>query len=164
MKVAYVSSVLSYYSEGFDLNKCLMQTPFFMQVHYHPDVETFVSSKVNVKCELSLEGNMNSQAILNQPSIGVSNIEGEGMKKYDSFSKWMSKELVEEVEESPMKSTSQAYWKFMESERIDDSGMINLEQDAFVVGPSVSQDQLFSIIDFSPNWAYTGVETKVGIF
>ena len=163
MKAACGSSFLSYYHEGFDLNKFLMQTPFVTQAHCRPDVETFASSRVNVKCE-SVEGYMNSRAILNQPSIGLSNIEGEGLKKYDSFSKWMSKELVEEVEESPMKSTSQAYWKFMETERVDDSGMSNPEQDAFIVGPSVSQDQLFSIIDFSPNWAYTGVETKVGNF
>eukprot|EP00262_Sarcandra_glabra_P011545 TRINITY_DN2797_c0_g2_i1.p1 TRINITY_DN2797_c0_g2~~TRINITY_DN2797_c0_g2_i1.p1 ORF type:complete len:671 (+),score=136.95 TRINITY_DN2797_c0_g2_i1:186-2015(+) len=39
--------------------------------------------------------------------------------------------------------------------------------DAYLLSPSLSQDQLFSIVDFSPNWAYTGLETKVlvsGIF
>lgn len=136
-----------------------------LQVYDH-DAESFSSSKVDIKYDLSLDGNMSSATILKQSSQGLSNVEGEGLKKCDSFSTWMSKALAE-VDDSNTKSTSQGYWNFMEPERVDDSGMSNPAQDAFIVGPSVSQDQLFSIIDFSPNWAYGGVGTKVlitGIF
>ncbi|ONK74053.1 uncharacterized protein A4U43_C03F2300 [Asparagus officinalis] len=130
------------------------------ELQEHPrDIDSVASSQANVKCELSLDGIMSSPAILKQSSAGLSNVEGEGLKKYDSFSKWMSKEFTEV--DDPHKSTSQAYWNFMENVRVDDSGMSNPEQDAFIVGPSVSQDQLFSIIDYSPNWAYSGIETKV---
>lgn len=123
-------------------------------------MDPFAPSNVNIKRELSLEGTMNTPSILKQSSAGLSIIEGEGLKKYDSFSKWMSRALAE-VDSSNVKSASQGYWNFMDSERVDDSDMSNPEQDAFIVGPSVSQNQLFSIIDFSPNWAYVGMETKV---
>ncbi|CAI9753168.1 unnamed protein product [Fraxinus pennsylvanica] len=46
----------------------------------------------------------------------------------------------------------------------DDSGIsAQVPLDNYFLGPSLSQDQLFSIIDFSPNWACAGSEIKVVI-
>ncbi|KAJ0082785.1 hypothetical protein Patl1_12395 [Pistacia atlantica] len=58
----------------------------------------------------------------------------EGLKKTDSFNRWM----------------------------IEDSSIPpQVRLDTYMLGPSVSQDQLYSIIDFSPNWVYVGSEIKV---
>ncbi|OUZ99343.1 IQ motif [Macleaya cordata] len=84
------------------------------------------------------------------------------LKKTDSFTRWMSKELGE-VEETNMKSSSATYWDTVESENaVDDSSLSpQVHLDPYLLSPSLSQDQLFSIIDFSPNWAYSDSETKV---
>ncbi|CAM8934064.1 unnamed protein product [Rhodiola kirilowii] len=86
----------------------------------------------------------------------------DGLKKLDSFNRWMSKELGD-VDESIVQSRCGAYWDAVESENeINDSGgpsQVILEAD--MVGPSLSMDQLFSIIDFSPSWAYEDSEIKV---
>ncbi|KAK1302347.1 Calmodulin-binding transcription activator 3 [Acorus calamus] len=88
----------------------------------------------------------------------------EGLKKFDSFSRWMSKELGE-VDDTHIRSTSEVYWDIVESESqnvIDNPSLSHEGQfDSYVLSPSLSQDQLFSIIDFSPNWACTGTESKV---
>lgn len=86
----------------------------------------------------------------------------EGIKKLDSFDRWMSKELGD-VKETQTQSTSGTYWEAVESENGVDDSIISphVQLDSYVLGPSLSQDQLFSIIDFSPNWAYAGSEIKV---
>lgn len=111
--------------------------------------------------EISVDGNADRSPLLKQISLDFSNLEGEGLKKYDSFSKWMSRELGE-VNESHTKSNSGAYWSAVGSDNVaEDASISNHEHlDAYIM-PSLSQDQLFSIIDFSPNWAHAGSETKV---
>ncbi|XVF61622.1 hypothetical protein PTKIN_Ptkin08bG0145500 [Pterospermum kingtungense] len=91
-----------------------------------------------------------------------SSLAEEALKKLDSFNRWMSKELGD-VDESHILSSSEAYWDEVEGQnRVDDSAISSQGQlDAFMLGPSLSHDQLFSIIDFSPNWAYVGSEIKV---
>ncbi|KAI3691476.1 hypothetical protein L2E82_49837 [Cichorium intybus] len=86
----------------------------------------------------------------------------EGIKKLDSFDRWMTKELGD-VKESQTQSTSGTYWEAVESENGVDDSIISpqVHLESYVLGPSLSQDQLFSIIDFSPNWAYAGSEIKV---
>ncbi|KAL0396567.1 UNVERIFIED_CONTAM: Calmodulin-binding transcription activator 3 [Sesamum calycinum] len=87
-------------------------------------------------------------------------IMGEGLRKLDSFDRWMSKELGD-VTESNVQPGSGAYWETVGSEDGDDTGIsTQMPLDNFILGPSLSQDQLFSIIDFSPNWAYSGSEIK----
>lgn len=75
----------------------------------------------------------------------------EGLKKLDSFNQWMSKELGD-VEESSNRSTSSTYWDTVESEN---------EVGNYVLDPSISHDQLFSIIDYSPSWTFEYSEIKV---
>ncbi|XP_027920339.1 calmodulin-binding transcription activator 3 isoform X2 [Vigna unguiculata] len=86
----------------------------------------------------------------------------EGLKKLDSFNQWMSKELGD-VEESNKPSTSGAYWDTVESESEVGSTTIPSQGhlDTYVLDPSVSNEQLFSIIDYSPSWAFEGSEVKI---
>jgi hypothetical protein len=86
-----------------------------------------------------------------------------GLKKLDSFDRWMSNELGD-VNESKAQSNSENYWEVVGSEEgIDDSGIspqANLEG---YMSPSLSQDQLFSITDFSPSGATSGCSIQVRI-
>ncbi|KAL6993149.1 hypothetical protein U1Q18_011267 [Sarracenia purpurea var. burkii] len=97
---------------------------------------------------------------LKQPLLN--GLQREGLKKLDSFDRWMSKELGD-VNESHIQSSPGNYWETVESEDgVDDSSIApGGHLDTYVLSPSLSQDQLFSIIDFSPNWAYEGSEIKV---
>ncbi|KAL6220090.1 hypothetical protein ACLB2K_007847 [Fragaria x ananassa] len=87
---------------------------------------------------------------------------GDGLKKLDSFNRWMSKEL-EDVNEPQTQSGSGAYWDTVESENeVDESSVpLQVRLDSYMLGPSLSHDQLFSIVDFSPNWTYENSESKV---
>ncbi|XP_061344118.1 calmodulin-binding transcription activator 3-like [Gastrolobium bilobum] len=86
----------------------------------------------------------------------------EGLKKLDSFNQWMSKELGD-VEESNIQSTSDTYWDTVENENEVGSTTIpsQVHLDSYVLDPSISHDQLFSIIDYSPSWTFEGSEVKV---
>ncbi|XP_071696321.1 calmodulin-binding transcription activator 3-like isoform X2 [Rutidosis leptorrhynchoides] len=113
----------------------------------------------------NLDGNLNLNEDEKSGSLRPPYLDGfmkEGLKKLDSFDRWMSKELGD-VKESQSQSTSETYWEAVESENGVDDSIISpqVHLDSFVLGPSLSQDQLFTIIDFSPNWAYAGSEIKV---
>ncbi|KAM0901596.1 hypothetical protein ACQ4PT_019876 [Festuca glaucescens] len=100
--------------------------------------------------------------LLKQSSLDLFNIEPNGLKKFDSFSRWMSDELAE-VADLDIKSSSDTFWSNAETVNAADvsSIPINEQLDAYVVSPSLSQDQLFSIIDVSPSWADTDSKIKV---
>ncbi|XP_066379415.1 calmodulin-binding transcription activator 3-like isoform X1 [Miscanthus floridulus] len=102
--------------------------------------------------------------LLKQSSLDLLTIETPGLKKHDSFSRWMSKEL-EEVVDLGIKSTSDAFWSSIETVKVPDGSNVlsNDQLDAYVVSPSLSQDQLFSILDVSPSCAYIGTNTKVSV-
>ncbi|KAF8079939.1 hypothetical protein N665_0989s0009 [Sinapis alba] len=90
----------------------------------------------------------------------------EGLKKVDSFSRWMSKELgdvgvIADANESFTHSSSTAYWEEVESEDGSNGHKARRDLDGYVMSPSLSKEQLFSIIDFAPNWTYVGCEVKV---
>ncbi|XP_071701705.1 calmodulin-binding transcription activator 3-like [Rutidosis leptorrhynchoides] len=111
----------------------------------------------------NVEGNLNPDE--KSGSLKPPYLEGfmkEGLKKLDSFDRWMSKELGD-VKETQTQSTSGTYWEAVESENGVDDSIISpqVHLDSYVLGPSLSQDQLFTITDFSPNWAYAGSEIKV---
>ncbi|XP_059308105.1 calmodulin-binding transcription activator 1-like isoform X1 [Lycium ferocissimum] len=98
---------------------------------------------------------------LKQPLLdGV--LKREGLKKLDSFDRWMSKEL-EDVSEPHMQSNSSSYWDNVgDEDGVDNSTIASQVQlDTYMLSPSLAQDQVFSIIDFSPNWAFAGSEIKV---
>ncbi|KAJ0036031.1 hypothetical protein Pint_24238 [Pistacia integerrima] len=86
------------------------------------------------------------------------------LKKLDSFGRWMDQEIGGDCDDSLMASDSGNYWNTLDSGNDDKevsslSHHMQLEIDS--LAPSLSQEQLFSIRDFSPDWAYSGVETKV---
>ncbi|XP_048128779.1 calmodulin-binding transcription activator 2-like isoform X2 [Rhodamnia argentea] len=74
----------------------------------------------------------------------------DGLKKVDSFSRWISRELGD-VEDLQVQSTSGLPWSTVDCGNVEESSL----------GPSISQDQLFSILDFSPKWAYGDSGIKV---
>uniref|UniRef100_A0ACD5UK92 Uncharacterized protein n=1 Tax=Avena sativa TaxID=4498 RepID=A0ACD5UK92_AVESA len=100
--------------------------------------------------------------LLKQSSLDLFNNEPNGLKKFDSFSRWMSDELAE-VADLDIKTSSDTFWSSAETVNVADGSSIpiNEQLDAYVVSPSLSQDQLFSIIDVSPSWTYTGSKLKV---
>lgn len=105
----------------------------------------------------SLEGKAEHSA-LRQPLLD--GVRKEGLKKLDSFDRWISKELGD-VNESHIQSSSTNYWESVGNEDDDSNVTTPVHIDPYMMGPSLSQDQLFSIIDFSPNWAFSGSEIKV---
>nr|XP_027068799.1 calmodulin-binding transcription activator 2-like isoform X1 [Coffea arabica]XP_027068800.1 calmodulin-binding transcription activator 2-like isoform X1 [Coffea arabica]XP_027116905.1 calmodulin-binding transcription activator 2-like isoform X1 [Coffea arabica]XP_027116906.1 calmodulin-binding transcription activator 2-like isoform X1 [Coffea arabica] len=106
-------------------------------------------------------GSGNCSLVLKQPHLSGIQAE-ESLKKVDSFSRWMAKELGE-VEELPLQSTNGYSWSVIQTEDVvgDSCTPTQLQLDADTLNFSLSQDQLFSITDFSPNWAYSRLETKV---
>ncbi|XP_020222817.1 calmodulin-binding transcription activator 2 isoform X2 [Cajanus cajan] len=75
----------------------------------------------------------------------------ESLKKVDSFSRWITKELAG-VDDLHMQSSPGISWSTDECGDVIDDTSLNL---------SLSQDQLFSINDFSPKWAYAESEIEV---
>lgn len=123
-----------------------------------PNTEHESDFKSVFESNLVLEGKPNYISGKKQSLLDNSLTE-EGLKKLDSFNRWMSKELGD-VNESHMQTSSGSYWDTVEAENgVDDSSQVRL--DNYVLSPSLSQDQLYSIIDFSPNWAYEDSEVKV---
>ncbi|CAK9163251.1 unnamed protein product [Ilex paraguariensis] len=116
--------------------------------------------------KLDLEKNYQSMesktdySALKQPLLD--GVQREGLKKLDSFDRWMSKELGD-VNQLHTQASSESYWDTVGSEDgVGDSSIAPQEHlDTYMLGLSLSQDQLFSIIDFSPNWAFAGSEVKV---
>lgn len=93
----------------------------------------------------------------------------EGLKKMDSFNRWMSKELgdvgvIADANESFTQSTSRTYWEEVESEDGSNGHNSRRDLDGYVMSPSLSKEQLFSIDDFSPSWTFVGCEVTVSTF
>ncbi|KAI3434207.1 uncharacterized protein J3R85_006659 [Psidium guajava] len=106
---------------------------------------------------VALEGKADCLSTGKQPFANI--LAEDGLKKIDSFNRWMSKQLGD-VNELLGQSSNGAYWSEVVSDRVDSSDSQEREND-FMLTPSLSQEQLFSIIDFSPSWTYAGLEIKV---
>ncbi|CAN4107976.1 unnamed protein product [Withania somnifera] len=116
-----------------------------------------VQGDINQENSLDMLG-LGDYSTIKQPHLSSVKVE-EGLKKVDSFSRWVAKEL-EDVEELHMQPSTRISWN-MDAE--DDGSCLprQLHMDSDSPDPSLSQEQVFSIIDFSPNWAYSNLETKV---
>ncbi|OMO76808.1 IQ motif, EF-hand binding site [Corchorus capsularis] len=78
------------------------------------------------------------------------------LKKLDSFGRWMEAEMGGDCHDSLIASDhSVNYWNPLDIES-DVSEVSSL----YPLDPSLVE-QLFTIVDFAPNWAYSGVETQV---
>ncbi|KAL5549740.1 hypothetical protein UlMin_004971, partial [Ulmus minor] len=96
--------------------------------------------------------------------VAPSNEELGGLKKLDSFGRWMDEEISIHCDDSLMASDSANFWNTLDAEN-DDKKVSSLSRhmqlDVESLGPSLSQEQLFSICDFSPDWAYSDDDRKV---
>ncbi|KZV52473.1 calmodulin-binding transcription activator 2 [Dorcoceras hygrometricum] len=102
-------------------------------------------------------GNENYSFLLKKPLIN-SLQKDESLKKVDSFTRWMARELGE-ADELDMLSNNRLSWSIMGSEYDSNiSAQLEVESDSL---SSILGDQLFSIIDFSPSWTYSNWECKV---
>ncbi|XP_052133766.1 uncharacterized protein LOC127752443 isoform X2 [Oryza glaberrima] len=153
-------------NENFQRRTYWMLEPDFMHivlVHY---LEIKFSSST---CESSITENSFQQndgsleaAIsytLKTQSSNLSDILKDSFKKSESFTGWMNKELLK-VDDSQLQSSSGVYWNTEEADSIMEASSRE-PLDKFTVAPMDSQDQLLSIVDFSPSWTYAGSKTKV---
>ncbi|XP_072975086.1 calmodulin-binding transcription activator 3-like [Typha angustifolia] len=105
-----------------------------------------------------------SYAFKNKLETNSLDNEHENLKRLDSFGRWMSKEIGKDCDDSLMASDSGDYWNALDTQG-DDKEVTSLSRhmqlDIVALGPSLSQEQLFSILDFSPDWAYSRIGTKV---
>ncbi|XP_022984174.1 calmodulin-binding transcription activator 3 isoform X2 [Cucurbita maxima] len=106
-------------------------------------------------CEAILEGKSKSKKQLLLNAVAT-----ESLRKSDSFNQWMSREL-RDVKEASMQCNSGAHWNSVENEVGNSSISSQAHLDTYMFSRSLSHEQLFSIIDFSPSWAYEGSEIKV---
>ncbi|KAF3657249.1 calmodulin-binding transcription activator 2 isoform X1 [Capsicum chacoense] len=124
----------------------------------------YLNSLLEVQGDMNQESNMDmielgDYSTVKQPQLSSVKME-EGLKKVDSFSRWVAKEL-EDVEELHMQPNNRISWNAIDTEEEDSYLPNRLHMDSDSLNPSLSQEQVFSIIDFSPNWAYSNFETKV---
>ncbi|KAI4325938.1 hypothetical protein MLD38_031299 [Melastoma candidum] len=84
----------------------------------------------------------------------------EGLKKIDSFNRWMSKELGDDI--LLPQSTPGTFWATTDGDATFQSSDPSREQDNnYMLDPLISQEQLFSITDISPSWTYVGSVIQV---
>ncbi|CAA0812405.1 Calmodulin-binding transcription activator 2, partial [Striga hermonthica] len=113
--------------------------------------ETDIATNPNLENGMTTIGNGNYSLIMKKPL-------GETLKKVDSFSSWIASELGE-VDDLDMQSSDAILWSTMGIE-YEHNMAAQLHVDTHMLNPSISFDQLFSISDFLPNWAYSNLETK----
>ncbi|KAK4256537.1 hypothetical protein QN277_006246 [Acacia crassicarpa] len=95
-------------------------------------------------------------------SCDLEQFESGELKKLDSFGRWMAKEIGGNCDDCLMTSDSGNYWDTLDPHNYDKVvSSLHMQLDVDLLGPSLSQEQLFSILDFSPDWIFSGSETKV---
>ncbi|XP_022967566.1 calmodulin-binding transcription activator 2-like isoform X2 [Cucurbita maxima] len=111
--------------------------------------ESYSAMRLSSENDTSKEGTVGYSLSLKQSLIDGE----ESLKKVDSFSRWVSRELVE-VDDLHMHPSSGLSWSTVEcGDMVDNSSL----------SPSLSEDQLFSIIEFSPKSTLADLETEVVI-
>ncbi|KAL6517638.1 hypothetical protein OROMI_033339 [Orobanche minor] len=121
------------------------------------DAETGNAMNPNVESFMNTIENVNNSFLMKKPLISGLQ-KDESLKKVDSFSRWVAKELGDA--DLDLQSSNGISWSIIGGD-YDSNMPATLQVDTVTMNPSISQDQLFSIIDFSPNWAYVDLETKV---
>lgn len=128
-------------------------------IHPNTCVCFYICQSIN-PLELSsteFQDNTNVSCTAKQPLLG-NIIAGEGLQKVDSFSKWMSKELA--GVDLDLKPSSEFSW-IVSTASVDDPSEPGED---YSMSPSIGQDQLFDIQDFSPSCSSTDTETKVILY
>ncbi|XP_057765231.1 calmodulin-binding transcription activator 2-like isoform X2 [Salvia miltiorrhiza] len=122
------------------------------------DTDTGNAADADMEDGMTVTGSESYFFHLRKPLINGLQTE-DSLKKVDSFSRWIAKEIGE-AGDLDMQSSNGISWSIMGSE-YDPTMSAQLQVDTHTLNPSVSQDQLFTIIDFSPSWAYSTLDTKV---
>ncbi|KAH6766999.1 hypothetical protein C2S52_017982 [Perilla frutescens var. hirtella] len=122
------------------------------------DTDTGHATDLNLEDGMPVTGSESYFLHMRKPLISGLQTE-DSLKKVDSFSRWVAKELGD-ADELDMQTSNEISWSIMGSE-YDPTMSAQLQVDTHTLNPSISQDQLISIIDFSPSWAYSTFETKV---
>uniref|UniRef100_A0A7N2R6B9 CG-1 domain-containing protein n=1 Tax=Quercus lobata TaxID=97700 RepID=A0A7N2R6B9_QUELO len=96
---------------------------------------------------------------------GKDNNETVGLKKLDSFGRWMDKEIGGDCDDSLMGSDSGNYWNTNTLDAENDEKEVSslshhMQLEINSLGPSLSQQQVFTIHDFAPDWTYSGDTTE----
>ncbi|XP_061360263.1 calmodulin-binding transcription activator 2-like isoform X2 [Gastrolobium bilobum] len=127
---------------------------FHTLFHGHTDLTVAATTTVLVEQKFQDGGTHNDES---------EHVESGELKKLDSFGRWMDKEIGGDCDNSLMASDSGNYWSTLDAHNEDKevSSLCHMQLDMDSLGPSLSQEQLFSIHDFSPEWAYAGDRTKV---
>ncbi|XVE93132.1 hypothetical protein REPUB_Repub01dG0163900 [Reevesia pubescens] len=132
--------------EEFTSHDVLNEQPVHKNLQMQFDADSS-SVKTYLENDMHFDGNVKYAF-----SLKKSLLDGEeSLKKVDSFSRWIAKELGE-VDDLQMQSSSGIAWSTVECGNVSDEVSLS---------PSLSHDQLFSIVDFSPKWAYIDLETEV---
>ncbi|RAL53070.1 hypothetical protein DM860_016305 [Cuscuta australis] len=150
----------------------LQSTKWFMDQKIEPNQAFDFTSKLVkenysenfLKAELNSDPNVEVKTDhLSAKQPLLDSVLKQGLKKLDSFDRWISKELEDVNEETHMQSCSGSYWENVgNGDGVEESTISSQVQlDTYVLSPSLSQDQFFTILDFSPTWVYAGTETKV---
>ncbi|OMO64847.1 IQ motif, EF-hand binding site [Corchorus olitorius] len=121
------------------------------------DVQPVAESPEEVIQDYDLDVPDQNDSSLGEAVSSSAQIENESkLKKLDSFGRWMEAEMGGDCHDSLIASDhSVNYWNPLDIES-DVSEVSSL----YPLDPSLVE-QLFTIVDFAPNWAYSGVETKV---
>lgn len=95
---------------------------------------------------------------------GVTEGEAVEQKELDSFERWWDKEIAGDFDDNLITHVTGKYWDTLDTRNEEKEGMslcLDMLLDTDFLGPSLSQQQLFSINDFAPQWTISGMETKV---
>ncbi|KAG6667871.1 hypothetical protein CIPAW_01G131100 [Carya illinoinensis] len=119
----------------------------------HPQFHSYSDPRVEVTSTVHAE---------EKGGDGVNNEAGE-LKKLDSFGRWMDKEIGRDCDNSLMASDSSNYWNTLDAEN-DKKEVSSLSRhmhlDTDLLGPYLCQEQLFTIHEFLPDWAYSEDTTE----
>ena len=132
-----------------------------------PQFESTKDSQINFTASGQHFDFTNEASYLKEYALGdVDNRDHGDLKKLDSFGRWMNKEMGRDSDNSLMTSESGSYLRSFDTQNGNKevtSLFRHMQLDMDLLGPSISQNQSFSIIDFSPDWAwaFSKVETKV---
>ncbi|KAG7995696.1 hypothetical protein I3843_01G123000 [Carya illinoinensis] len=119
----------------------------------HPQFHSYSDPRVEVTSTVHAE---------EKGGDGVNNEAGE-LKKLDSFGRWMDKEIGQDCDNSLMASDSSNYWNTLDAEN-DKKEVSSLSRhmhlDTDLLCPYLCQEQLFTIHEFLPDWAYSEDTTE----
>lgn len=127
------------------------------------DLQLQGSNAVEHSLQSYIDGGLSVDDKTNQISLKQPLLDGVAradLKKLDSFDR-LFKELGDVAEPSNHPGCGM-YWEIVGSDdEAEPVSSTKVPLDNYILGPSISQDQLFSIVDFSPGWAYSEFEIKV---